>query len=166
MGSSLPSVIPEQAREAARRAPGDLCRTPGGVGPGLQGVAEPPGGSPAAKSQVGIRRWSRGAWYPVPNVYPAPQLGAGKGGGDEDPIRAATAGSSGGGGEMGMQSLSQASLGCSGRSSSRASAASLFIVVEPAAFLPVPSLAPARPLAPILPPTRRKKSQSVEANES
>lgn len=85
---------------------------PSGGGPGLQGDAEPPGGSPAAKSQVGIRRWSRGAQYPVPNVYPAPRLGAGKGGGDEDPITAAPAGSPGGGGGKGTQSLGQAGLGC------------------------------------------------------
>lgn len=117
MGSSLPSVIPEQAREAERRGPGnlrDLRRAPGGGGPGLLGVAELPGESPAAKSQVGIRRWSRGARYLVPSVHSAPRLGAGKRGGDEDPIKAAPAGSPGGGGGMGTQSLRQAGLGCSG----------------------------------------------------
>lgn len=112
MGSSLPYVIPEQAREATRRGPRDLRPALSGGGPGLQGDTEPPGGSPAVKSQVGIRRWSRGAQYPVPNAYPAPRLGAGKGGGDEDPITAAPAGSPGGGGGMGTQSLGQAGLGC------------------------------------------------------
>lgn len=100
-----------------RRGPGDLrdlSRAPSGGGPGLLGVAELPGGSPAAKSQVGIRRWSRGARYLVPRVHSAPRLGAGKRGGDEDPITAAPAGSPGGGGGMGTQSLGQAGLGCSG----------------------------------------------------
>lgn len=45
------------------------------------------------------------------------------------------------------------------------SAAPLFIV-ESALTLPVPSLAPALPPAPFSPPPERKKSQSVETNES
>lgn len=100
----------------------------------------------------------------VPGVYPAPRIGAGKGGGDEDPITAAPARSPGGGGRDGDTEPRAGRPGMLGPQ--LRPGLSCLIVYCGAGRSPSRPLPRARPPAPVLPPTRRKKSQSVEANES
>lgn len=128
----------------------------GGGQPGLMSVAEPPRGSQAAKSQVGIRWWCRGN-RPLPG----------------SPMR---------GGEGRRRRRSN--YGCSRRVArrwrpDRGQRASGRRAWVPGLLLPPglsclivycgAGLSPSRPRPPpasVLPPSRRKKSQSVEANES